>query len=288
MACLKPLHISVTPPLGGQPEIIRVPCGKCYACRLDRAKDWALRCMHEASLHDHNCFLTLTYRDVPEGGTLVVRDVQLFFKRLRKHIDPVKISYYACGEYGEKLGRPHYHVLLFGYNFEDLEVQGISHAKSRFSTHGQNIIWKSEILDRIWGHGYCWIGSVTLQSAGYVARYVRKKITGPPARDHYRGKLPEFALMSRNPAIGKRWFEKYKNDVYPKDFTTWDGRKYRAPKYYDKLLMRSDWRMYEAVKAVRVEKSDEEMLPLDRRIDKEKYLMSVTKTLKRSYEDGRD
>ena len=106
-------------------EYINIPCGKCDGCRLDYARQWADRCMLEAKYHDKNSFITLTYNDdnipVAENGnyTLVKKDFQDFMKRLRESIGDVKIRYYACGEYGSKSLRPHYHAIIFGYDFSE-------------------------------------------------------------------------------------------------------------------------------------------------------------------------
>ncbi|ACZ33198.1 conserved hypothetical protein [Chlamydia pneumoniae LPCoLN] len=106
-----------------QPEEYRnrwvlMPCLKCRFCRTQHAKVWSYRCVHEASLYEKNCFLTLTYDDkhLPQYGSLVKLHLQLFLKRLRDRISPHKIRYFGCGEYGTKLQRPHYHLLIFNYD----------------------------------------------------------------------------------------------------------------------------------------------------------------------------
>ena len=119
---------------------VQVPCGQCIGCRLERSRQWAIRCVHEASLYDDNCFITLTYTDenLPCRGNrdcdkcdhfkekrcdglergLCKRDFQLFLKRLRKMFGK-GVRYHHCGEYGEQLGRPHHHACLFNFNFPD-------------------------------------------------------------------------------------------------------------------------------------------------------------------------
>jgi hypothetical protein len=100
-----------------------VPCGQCLGCRLDKANDWAIRCVHEAKLHLHNCFITLTYNDdcLPADGSLHREHLQLFFKRLRRYLDyhdNSKIRFLCCGEYGDLNRRPHYHILCFSVVFK--------------------------------------------------------------------------------------------------------------------------------------------------------------------------
>jgi len=197
-----------------------------------------MRMMHEASLHDDNVFLTLTYDDVhlPPRGSLVKRHFQDFIRRLRKrHTE--RISYFHCGEYGDQGGRPHYHAILFGVDFADREPWATSGAG-----HAQ---FTSPFLSTMWEHGLATFGSVTFESAGYCARYCLKKVNGDRAEEHYRrvdpesGEVywltPEYATMSLKPGIGKRWFEKYGNEVANYDGCVVNGRMTGSPRYYDKL-----------------------------------------------------
>ena len=110
------------PERGAEP--ITIPCGKCIGCRLAHSRSWAVRCVHESTLHEHNCFLTLTFDDdhLPSDHSVHVRDVQLFLKRLRKSLGDTKVRFFACGEYGAKNDRPHYHLIIFGYDFSDDRV----------------------------------------------------------------------------------------------------------------------------------------------------------------------
>lgn len=206
--------------------MIKLPCGQCVGCRLERSRQWAVRCMHEASLHKDNCFVTLTYSDyyLPENGSLVKSDFQKFMKRLRKRVG-TNIRYYYCGEYGENFGRPHYHVILFGYDFKDKMLW-------RQNTNGDRC-YRSKLLEELWPFGLSEIGDVTFQSAAYVARYVMKKRTGDMAKEYYGDRLPEYNDMSRRPGIGALWLEKFQNDVYPHDYMVLNGKKMRPPRFYD-------------------------------------------------------
>lgn len=139
-----------------------------------------MRCVHEAQLHEENSFLTLTYDDehLPENGSLHKPDLQKFFKRLRFHTGK-EIRYYACGEYGEKTLRAHYHVCLFGHNF--------SNDRQPFRRIGEHILYTSKTLTDIWGLGNTSIGDLTFESAAYTARYVMKKQTGGLAKKDAAG-----------------------------------------------------------------------------------------------------
>lgn len=210
---------------------VTVPCGRCIGCRLEKSRQWAMRCTHEASLHKENCFLTLTYDNYncPPDGSLNLTDIQLFMKRLRKRFSDKKIRFFQCGEYGELHDRPHHHVILFGLDFHDKELCEI--------VHGGIPLYKSATLANIWPFGLHRIGGVTFESTAYVARYVMKKITGDEAEEHYQGRKPEYITMSRRPGIGHDWLLKYKDDVYPHDYVVIrNGIKCKPPSYYDKIF----------------------------------------------------
>lgn len=197
--------------------------------------------MHEASLHDQNAFITLTYSDkyLPHRGQLVYADYQKFMKRLRKRAR-TKVRFFMCGEYGEDTQRPHYHGLLFGWDFPDKEPWRKLDSGCK--------VYTSKMLEELWPFGHSSIGQVTFESAAYVARYCVKKVTGKGAADHYArcddlGEYqlePEFAHMSLKPGIGKPWLDKFGTDVYPHDYVVVNGKEVKPPKYYDKVLAAED------------------------------------------------
>lgn len=218
---------------------VPLPCGQCIGCRLERSRQWAIRCVHEASLYLHNSFITLTYdqQNLPEDKSLNKTHFQLFMKRLRKKYGP-NIRYFHCGEYGEKFSRPHYHACLFNFDFRD---------KKLYKCVNDINLYTSESLSELWPLGFSTIGDVTFESAAYVARYITKKITGPHALDHYtkydkntgeviEDRIPEYTTMSRRPGIGRPWLEKFLTDVYPDDFVVLRSKKLRPPKYYDAVF----------------------------------------------------
>lgn len=217
---------------------LTLSCGRCTGCRLERARQWGVRCMHESSMHQDNCFITLTYSDeqLPNNESINVKHFQKFIKRLRKSVAPKKIRYLHCGEYGEQSRRPHYHAIIFNHDFED---------KILCRNDPKMPLWTSETLDTLWGYGFTNIGNVTFASASYVAKYILKKITGDTAPDHYShitryGELvaltPEYLTMSRRPGIGYTWWQQFKNEVYPCDYITFNGHKQKPPKYYRRFL----------------------------------------------------
>lgn len=278
MACFHPIkaYRGDTPgmpvafsPSHNTPHRMELPCGQCSGCRLERSRVWALRCAHEASMHEENCFITLTYADdhIPPYGSLRKRDLQLFMKKLRRRFPKRKIRFFACGEYGDETERPHYHVLLFGLDFADKQFW-------KMTANGDRL-YVSPLLEEIWGNGFAPLGSVTFKSAGYVARYVMKKRTKPSSKDKevykrqeeaYCAKYlradpetgeavwleEEFNLMSRRPGIGKDWYDAWKSDAYPDDFVVIDGKKMKPPRYYDELIRIEDVELYEQLKRDRM------------------------------------
>jgi hypothetical protein len=246
MACFHPLQayqtsdgsIIFSERKGDVVRSLSLPCGQCWGCRLERSRQWAVRCMHEASLHEQNCFITLTYDNdhCPSDRSLNYGDFQRFMKRFRKRFKGSTIRFYMAGEYGEKFERPHFHACIFGFNFPDLTVWK--------RTPSGALIYRSKSLEDLWPFGYSSVGDVTFESAAYVARYVMKKRTGKVAGDHYettdmetgeiKDRVPEFNRMSLKPGIGADWFKRFHSDVYPHDRVIVNGRETRPPKFYDK------------------------------------------------------
>lgn len=221
-------------------------CGVCRDCRLHKAREWSIRCTHEAQMHINNCWLTLTYKTDP--CSIAKRDLQIFFKRLRN--TGAKFSYFACGEYGDKLSRPHYHICLFGHDFTDKYPWKKSHG---------GLLYRSPTLEKCWKWGHALISELTPANAGYTARYSMKKITGDNAAEHYTREFngltvnvtPEFIVMSTRPPIGLSWLEKYYTDVFPHDHVIYNGKQCPVPVYYAKWLKIHHAKMFETVQANR-------------------------------------
>ena len=230
---------------------LKIPCGQCIGCRLERSRQWAIRCVHEASLHEHTQFLTLTFSDkyLPSNQSLDVSILQKFLKRYRKAFTDVPIRFYACGEYGEQFQRPHYHIIIFGHEFEDKKVFKLNHGFP---------IYVSAALQKLWPFGHSSTATCTFESCAYVARYVTKKITGKAAEEHYSGRKSEFNTMSRKPGIAHEWFRQFKSDVYPQDYVVIrDGIKCKPPRYYDNLFDNVAPDTMKHIKIVRKEKLEE-------------------------------
>lgn len=217
-------------------------CGRCIGCRIQTAESWVVRCVHESRMHKWNSVVTLTYdpKFVPYQGQLVYSHFQKFVRKARRKLGP--FSYYGCGEYGDISERPHFHACLFGLRFPDRKY-------FKRAGDGSNL-YTSAVLSDLWGKGHCTVGDFSSKSAAYVARYVVKKVTGERASSHYEridtltGEVfqlePEFNMMSLKPAIGKRFWDKYKEELLVRDGCIVDGKAKRVPKTYDRWLTAID------------------------------------------------
>lgn len=264
---------------------VPVACGQCLMCRMQRASDWTVRAMHESQITWQlegrpSSFITLTYDDehLPTDYGLQVRDWQTFAKRLRKKRGPFRFLH--CGEYGDVGRRPHYHALIFGHDWADDRIEIKRNERNE-------PIYLSPSLTACWGMGHATVGALTRESCAYVARYAIKKVTGQAADfaylrergDHYWWVKPEYITASMRPGLGKRWFDRFKSDVYPSDETIVNGVRVHTPKYYDKLLGAEDEETLKRVKSKRAENAAKagEALNPDRIRDKEAILRSIQK-----------
>lgn len=234
-----------------------IPCGRCIGCRLAYSREWAIRSVLELSYHKKASFITLTYNDDnlpafstldfdrvidPETGVVsgvvndvtinpvIKKDFQDFMKRLRRYFSYNygcnDIRFIGCGEYGDLSGRPHYHAILFGVDFDDKKLFTISHGEKYYI---------SETLSKLWPKGNVIIGDVTFQSCAYVARYVLKKRIG---LNNHGIKPNQFMLSSRRPGLGRQYFNDNWQDIYNLDLIQFDFGKFdkaKPPKYFDYL-----------------------------------------------------
>lgn len=302
-------------------ELCVLPCGKCEKCLSFRAKNWAIRAMHEARYYEQNSFITLTYKDshlpfktikksditenkkhidkkevsycgginTPENpATLYKRDFQLFMKRLRKELWKdygVRIKYLMCGEYGEKRSRPHYHALIFGFQFPDLSITS-NNAGCEYN------IYNSEMLARIWSHGVVKVGNVSMKSAAYVCRYTMKKMYGGDGIKEYQltDRIPPYLACSHG--IGRRFYEEYETQILQNDYILHPETMSRCqlPRYYDKLIEKKfgenklqkikQKRLYNFSKKYKMEEDTPQ-----RRAEKREVYLSKIKRLRRNYEE---
>lgn len=221
--CLYPIIIPVRRKGVVDFEPITVACGKCVECLQQKATEWSVRIMKEAEQYEQNCFITLTYNNehLPENGTLVKKDLQDFLKRLRRKLEPRRIRFFACGEYGSKGLRPHYHLIVFNWKPDDIQYWQ--------TDKSGEVIYRSKLLETVWTYGFSSVGNVTVNSARYCAKYMQKFNALRP------GCIPPYTVQSNRPGIGY-------SAIDPKDLSDdrlyAQGKSIHLPRYFLKVLER--------------------------------------------------
>lgn len=222
MYCISPTYLKV------DGRHMYVPCGQCVACKVNRTQEWTIRLVAECNSWEHSSFVTLTFDDEHlADNNLDKKDLQSFFKRLRFNLEASqpgrRIKYYACGEYGDRTKRKHYHSIIYGldpYCDDDRQIVADSW---RFCKP-----WK--FLDR---RQNC-IGTVTKDSCQYVAGYCQKKLFGDKALQEYGDKQPPFSVSSQG--LGLEYFSRYKDELNESGYVPWKGAKVSIPKFIKKKL----------------------------------------------------
>ena len=242
------------------PKVMLIPCGQCIGCRIRQREDWTTRIELEARNwpKEQVWFITLTYDDdhVPgmilntgevlrkvqyvwKGGSerpesvqiLLYTDIQRFLKRLRKaYKEPLR--YFCAGEYGEQTGRPHYHMILYGWEPTDL--------RTLYKIH-HNGYYTSEWMEKMWGNGQIQIAQAVPETYRYVAGYVTKKmyeIDGKKANQYYElGQPKPFACMSLKPGLGEQYYQEHKEEIWNKGYIQCtNGKHAQIPRYYEKQM----------------------------------------------------
>ena len=261
MPCFRPITCW-QPPDGGQVQFrelkdhreIEIPCGQCIGCRLTRQQMWSFRCLAEASLHEHNWFLTLTYapEHLPAYGALCHRHWQLFAKRVRKRLGPFR--YLMCGEYGETTHRPHYHALVFGLDLPDVEPVSVRRGHQ---------VYRSRLIESMWRYGLSELGTVTAQSARYCAGYVLKSNKAPELLDEQTGELIDlpkpYGRMSLKPGLGDAWIRRFYPEVFAHGACYAQDSRHRIPDRFKHILEDLDGEAYDVLKFAAIEKARESL-----------------------------
>lgn len=299
ISCKEPISTDFAMPL--VKESIEIPCGHCIGCYLDRSRQWADRCMLEASYHEKNCFITLTiddehlYTDKPiyHGETVWMpldnknydddgvelfetkfkslrkSDFQKFMKRLRKKLDnyDIKIRFFGCSEYGSKSARPHYHAIIFGYDFSDDRVL-------YKTNYAGDKLYNSGLLSSCWPFGFAVVADCTWNTCAYVSRYCLKKSDNDMSYfyDHCECE-PESVFMSRRPGIARQYFDDHFRDIYKYERIVLGdqngSRTIRPCRYFDNLYDLEDPEDMQRIKLKRMENLNESKRSISERTDLE-------------------
>lgn len=244
---------------------IILPCGKCIACRINKASEWAQRIMLEAKYHPQDTcwFTTFTYNDdnlvyvddtdgavrptlVPEHLTKLIKDIRRYYEY---HYNHSGIRFYAVGEYGDLYLRPHFHIIFFNLPLYD---------KKYFTVRNKAPVYHVPDLDRCWKKGFIEVTPLTYDNAAYAARYTQKKVNGFITKVHYGNLTPEFLRMSRRPGIGRVYYDEHKEEMFATDEIHIIGRKgkvqtVKPAKYYNGLFEAEFPHVYPFIKDKRME-----------------------------------
>lgn len=280
----------------------QIPCGKCIQCRLAYSREWANRCIAELKTAANAIFVTLTYSteylkfspyvdsssgEVGVRPVLVPKDLQNFFKRFRAYcrdeLGYNGIRFFACGEYGDKGLRPHYHAIIYNVPAKIWENSHIYRPADELPG-----LFTSPLLDKLWPFGMVVFGDVNWSTCAYVSRYVVKKRKGEDRKAQrvaqemiFPGQpwQDEFVRMSRRPGIGREYYEAHKDQMYNDDamYVNVNGKMQavKPAKYYDKLY---DVEHHRKLKQIKLKRSKAGVLSLASELSKtdlseEEYLI---------------
>lgn len=271
--------------LGRPGTEFELPCGKCLLCRKKYVNDWVIRLIHEAKMHDSTCCVTLTYEDryLPPNGELCLKDMQSFLGKLRKYIKKEfgkRIRYFYCAEYGSDNGRPHYHLIIFGFDFshDRRPINGRDNPNPKF---------RSESLTKLWGKGLTDIGQVNGSTCRYVMKYCLKSdqqnakrdphIIRPYAAPARRVETLPFHRQSTNPGIGHGYYKDNSENMYIRDKAGVRNQNggvtyYSIPRYYNRKLGEDEPDSLEWMQEQRALAALEHPVPIERLLAREEIL----------------
>ena len=224
MSCSNPYYDPSIVDLYGNP--VPIPCGSCYCCRLDIQRAACDRMFCAWHSHEVAAFVTFTYDDehlpIKEGfinPTLSKEDLHKYIDNIRHKLSKVKFEYYACGEYGDSFGRPHYHVIFFGLDYQ----------------------YHKAFFEQTWKKGSVKVLPVTSKAFNYVTKYMTKG-SGKDFNDKKYfdyGQIPPFRKMSRG--LGLDVYLKHLDEIRDKGFFIFKSRRISVNRYYfNKLVAYSD------------------------------------------------
>ena len=163
-----------------------ISCRQCWQCKETRVDGVVGRCIAEMQTSGATYCVTLTYGgddritgEVPLRARLLdYGDVSGYLKRLRK---TVPVRYVAAGEYGDRRGRGHWHLI----QFMPREFPGIE-LDRRFNHH-------------TWPHGFMYWEAAIYEKMRYACSYVLKNADARQNAERRYG-------ASRFPPLGREYF----------------------------------------------------------------------------------
>lgn len=256
-----------------------INCGECIGCRLDYSRDWANRGYLEMLTSQNAYFITLTYDNnhifIPDQmttsqdvtytelqelewkGSLVPKDFTQFLKSLRQKVKREfgvdGVRFIGCGEYGARAEgrRPHYHLIIY-----NLPLPTETFYKPRISW-GKDVYYQNYFLEDVWDKGILNICEANWNNIAYTARYITEKVNGKESEDFYAalGEQKEFLRSSRQPGIGRAYYDAHKFEIYKEDSILIRNKKgafwVKPPKYFDRLFEKEYPEEFAKVKAKR-------------------------------------
>lgn len=228
----------------GADSVIAVPCCSCLACRINYAKEWAVRCVLESLYHEENYFITLTYDNehLPDNGLINREHMREFQLKVWSKFPGVR--FFGCGEYGSKNGRCHWHLIAFGLPLNDFKAVG-------------NGLYESATLKKLWPYGFNYVGEVNYATCNYVAQYCTKKVFSD-SKNILDKKNREYIFCSTKPGIGFQWCNDHINTLleYDKVFGPFGSKKAVAvPRYFQRVAEKLDSEAFKDFKKSRLDNS---------------------------------
>lgn len=232
-------------------------------------------------------FITLTYDDehLPAGNGLNYVDLQKFLKRLRKQLHEKKIKFYACGEYGDNdeqiwygnyredgkyLGRPHFHLIVFG--LPPNNDTRLLLTKIWTFCDPERFLYNSK-----------GVAPVTVSDIAYVAGYCQKKLTGHLGKEIYDAQDLKAPQSRCSQKLGLNAFERNIENVREYGCVFWNGSKMPVPRYFrqkfDIEVNRSDEQIENDAKLVYGDDFVSADLPFYKHLDRMGYLRVLLEDL---------
>lgn len=216
---------------------IFVPCRTCPTCRSSRVSEWTQRLKYEFNHCSSASFVTLTYDDIHLEYEFNDRSLPPSLRRrtFHRYIDSLRhwcqrevsknsqkifygvnphFTYFACGEYGSDTNRPHYHVIIFGMNFQTCR----------------------KIFKTTWKYGNVDVRPAQVGAIRYVLKYMHKQVFGKMIDDIYTSHYVEPPFFSFTPGIGSGLYSSHQYEISKYGWFTNGAKKLFPNRYYSNKL----------------------------------------------------